>query len=740
MKRAMRFVYNSAINPEMGGNMNKYLKYGLLTAGAVAIIAVGGAAYIAATFNPNDYKAQIIKAVKDSKQRDLKLAGDISLTFFPSIGAKVGGISLSEFKSDKQFAAIDSAQVSLDLLPLLHKQVVVNEISLSGLKAHLVKYKDGKTNIDDLIGGGAQPAAGKTSAAQPKPASGSAPQVKLDIASINIDHTELSYRDEASGAQYALKNLTLKTGRIANGVKSPVEFSAQIAANQPKVDLAVQAKTNLGINLDKNAYQIEGLDLQARGNAAGISNLAIQASGDVGADLGAHTLNTRQLSISASGKQDGNSFEVKLDAPRIQTSGDKFSGEKLQLSAKLKGANDITTTLALPSIEGTTKAFGSKQLSLAMDARGDTLPGKHVSSKMSGSFAFNADKQDFSASLAGGLLQSKVKASVAVSNFANPFIRFNADVDQFDADLYFPPDNKPKSSTAGSTAGGKQPEKPFDLSALKKLNLQGKLHIGSLKAANVKSSNINVNVRARNGVLDIDPLSARLYDGSLSGSVTVNAAQAKPGFAVRQTLSGINIGPLLNDAAKIGMLEGKGKVALNVTTRGNTVSALKQALNGSMSLDLHDGAIKGINIAKKLREAQAMLGKGGGTTQTQTANQSEQTDFSQLKASFRINNGVAHNDDLLLMSPLLRVTGNGDIDIGHDSLNYVTKAKLVGSLQGQGGQSNLSGITVPVRLSGPYSNLKYTLDFGAMVTETAKQKIRNKLEEQLKGGLKGLFQ
>ena len=46
--------------------MNKYLKYGLLTVGGVVVVAAGGAAYIAATFNPNDYKAQIIKAVKVS--------------------------------------------------------------------------------------------------------------------------------------------------------------------------------------------------------------------------------------------------------------------------------------------------------------------------------------------------------------------------------------------------------------------------------------------------------------------------------------------------------------------------------------------------------------------------------------------------------------------------------------------------------------------------------------------------
>ncbi|OYV59797.1 MAG: hypothetical protein B7X01_02865 [Acidiphilium sp. 21-62-4] len=82
--------------------MNKILKYGLLGVGAIVAVAVAGVAYVAATFNPNDYKAQIIKAVKDSKQRTLRLDGDIKLSFYPNIGASLSKVSLSEFKSDKE--------------------------------------------------------------------------------------------------------------------------------------------------------------------------------------------------------------------------------------------------------------------------------------------------------------------------------------------------------------------------------------------------------------------------------------------------------------------------------------------------------------------------------------------------------------------------------------------------------------------------------------------------------------
>jgi AsmA protein len=176
--------------------------------------------------------------------------------------------------------------------------------------------------------------------------------------------------------------------------------------------------------------------------------------------------------------------------------------------------------------------------------------------------------------------------------------------------------------------------------------------------------------------------------------------------------------------------------------QGNTVSGMKKAMNGSLSLNLTDGAIKGINIAKKLRDAQSMLGK----TQIQSANQSEKTDFSELKASFKVNNGVAHNDDLSLKSPLLRLSGNGDINVGQDSINYLAKATLARTLEGQGGRDTVGGITVPVRVSGPFSDLKYTLDFGAMVSEAAKQKVevkkqevKTRLQDQLKNSLKGLF-
>ena len=770
--------------------MNKFLKYGLLGVGGAGVPVAGGVAYIAATFNPNDYKVQIIQVVKDKKQRTLRLDGDIKLTFFPSIGASFGKASLSEFKSEKEFAAIDSAHVSLALLPLLARQVIVNEVAVSGMKVHLIKFKSGKTNIDDLLGKEESKGDSKN---ENKPES---QPVKFDIASVQVEKTEMSYRDETTGSQYALKDLNLKTGRIANGVPSKIDFAALIQSSQPKLDVSAQLKTTLAFDLEKQLYRLEGLDLQAKGNALDMSNLSLKAGGDASANLGTQEFFARKLAVSATGvkgcervipQESGtlrrppcggkDNFEAKLDAPALNLARDKFSGDKLTLNVRLDGAiGNIVVNLSMHELEGSAQSFKSNALTLDLDmkqpeqafkvklasplhgnlevqqfnlsdlevavnATGDNLPDKSVSSEMKGSIQVDIGRQSVQANLAGGLLQSQVKARVALNDFSNPAIRFDAEADQFDADLYLPKTAKGDAAKASAATA----EQPFDLSALKKLNLEGSLRVGALKVANVKSSQVRLDVKAHIGVVNLNPLSANLYQGSMNGSVTVNAAQTTPGFAINQNLNGINIAPLLRDTAGFDTLEGKGNVALNLTTQGSTVSALKKALNGNMALNLADGAIKGINIARKLRDAQGMFGKGG-AAQTQNANKDEKTDFSELKASFKVNNGVAHNDDLSLKSPLLRLSGNGDINIGNDSINYLAKATLAKTLEGQGGKDFVGGITVPVRLSGPFTDLKYTLDFGAMVSDTAKQKIeakkeevKTKLQDQLKSGLKGLF-
>src|SRR3954462_10891729 len=113
----------------------KYLAFGLA---GLLVLAIAGAAIFAATFNPNRYKGQVEAAVKDKTGRTLKLQGDLKVAFFLSLGADVGKASLSEHGSEQEFLSLDAAHASVAVLPLLHGEVIVDKVKLSGLKARVV--------------------------------------------------------------------------------------------------------------------------------------------------------------------------------------------------------------------------------------------------------------------------------------------------------------------------------------------------------------------------------------------------------------------------------------------------------------------------------------------------------------------------------------------------------------------------------------------------------------------------
>jgi AsmA protein len=266
------------------------------------------------------------------------------------------------------------------------------------------------------------------------------------------------------------------------------------------------------------------------------------------------------------------------------------------------------------------------------------------------------------------------------------------------------------------------------------LNASGEAKIGWLKLANVKTENVDIGLKAENGIATLSPFSANLYQGSMSGVLKVDA-RATPNIAFKQSMKNISVGPLLVDAINNDMLSGNGTLNVDVTTQGNTVSALKKALQGNAALNLANGALKGVDIAGSIRELKNKVNILG--TKEANADKSKKTDFSELTATFAIKNGVAHNDDLAMKAPVLRLAkgdSRGDIDIGNEKINYIAKPTIVKSLKGQGGDDldSLAGIAIPVKISGTFSDPKYGLDFAAVGTALAKSNLLDKV-----GGEKG---
>jgi AsmA protein len=818
----------------------KYLLYALAAIVLLLVIAVG---IVVATFNPNDYKPQIVQLVKDKTGRTLTIEGDIGLKIFPKIGAGVGKVTLSERASEKEFAGIDQAQVYLALLPLLSQRVVVDEVRLDGVRANLIKFKDGTTNFSDLAGGGeAKP----TEPTPQAPPAGPAKPIQLDVSGVRITNARVGWKDETNGNDLAVEVRELKTGRIAEKHPTKIDLDMVVKGVQPKLDLAARLGGTLTFDLGGQRYSFKGLDAKLTGSALEFSGIAVALKADIAADgaskltkvsglsldgkagrgkdsfdikltapaveSGPEALSVDGLTLSATGTMAGmrltqsslkapkvqmnpaqsrilvdglaltaqaktatDNLDLSLSAPKLDVTPERAAGESAVLTAKLAGPQrNADVRLALSALEGSAKALKIAALKLDVDAKADanavkgtlttpvagnlekrvfelpriaanfdvaspSLPQKTAQIPLNGSVRADLGKESVAADLTTRFDESNIKAKLGIAKFSAPAYSFDIDIDKLNLDRYLPPAKKGQGDGKPAEPKQKEPEKPIDLSALKPLNANGLLKIGQFQANNVKLSKLRLGLRALHGKVDLDPVAANLYEGSTAGAIAIDANANR--FAVNQKLTGIAIGPLLRDAANQDILDGKGNVALNVTTAGNLVSAMKRALNGKARVELRDGAVKGIDIPGAIRGVKA---KFGGKDAEGTGSARDKTEFSELSGTFDIKNGVAHNEDLSLKSPLIRVGGAGDVNIGEDSVNYVVKASIVGSLAGQGGKEagELKGMTVPVRIAGPYDQLKYKVEFSQMfggkeqveaLKETAREAAKSKLEEFLGG-------
>ncbi|PPC96881.1 AsmA family protein [Methylotenera mobilis] len=331
---------------------------------------------------------------------------------------------------------------------------------------------------------------------------------------------------------------------------------------------------------------------------------------------------------------------------------------------------------------------------------------------------------------------SQIKGGLGISQFNKPLYTFDLDIDQLNLDKYIIASDKPAETKANTG------DAPIDLSALKALNANGSIRIGNLRYGKTKASNVRVDLKAANGIATIAPLSANLYQGSMNGSLSVDARNT-PSIAFKQDMKGIAIGPLLVDAINNDMLDGKGTLNVDVTASGNTVGAMKKALNGKSSLQLADGAIKGIDIAGTIRNAKSKLNVLKGQSSI-GADQTQKTDFSELSASFDIKNGVAHNEDLAMKAPILRLAkgdSRGDVDIANETINYLAKPTIVKSIKGQGGADldALAGVSIPVKVTGTFSAPKYGVDFASLGTAIAKSNLLDKVGGDKAGAVKSLI-
>jgi AsmA protein len=311
-----------------------------------------------------------------------------------------------------------------------------------------------------------------------------------------------------------------------------------------------------------------------------------------------------------------------------------------------------------------------------------------------------------------------------------PVIKAALKLSNLDLNPYLPPEKKTpaKPAAAGKAGPGDWSDDPIDLSALNSADATLDLSVGGLVMRKIKIGQSVLKVTLKNGVLVTDLTKMALYKGVGKAKVTTRAGRGSNTISLNATLSNFQANPFMRDAMDFDRIEGTANSIISITTRGSTQRQLVSALGGKGKVTFLNGAIKGVNLGSMVRNVKSAFLDSG-------ASKAQKTDFSEMGGTFTINRGIVTNKDLLMKSPLLRLTGKGTVDLPKRRVDYRLEPKVVASSKGQGGATSAGGISVPVNVKGPWHNISYTPDLSAMLGNIAKQP--EKALESVKGLIPG---
>jgi AsmA protein len=335
---------------------------------------------------------------------------------------------------------------------------------------------------------------------------------------------------------------------------------------------------------------------------------------------------------------------------------------------------------------------------------------------------------------------STLALALEVKDYQRPDLRFDIDLNRIDLDRYLPP---PGESTEKQKDSGPAGARKTDYEPLRRLMLEGRLKIGQLTVKKINAGDILMQVQARNGIIRLDPLQLKMYEGDVSGKSQVDVTGQRPQTGIDLQMRNIRINPLLKDVADKDFLEGRTSAEVSLTMAGEQAEAIKKTLQGSGNLLINDGAIKGIDLANMVRNVKAAF------TLEEKPQERPRTDFAELSVPFSIRDGVFETPASNLKSPLLRLEAIGKADLVKEKLNFRIDPKVVATIKGQGDEQQRKGLLVPIVVSGDFDSPKFRPDLeGAakqqLVQDLLKPKSEDSGEEksgadQLKDAGKDLF-
>jgi AsmA protein len=541
--------------------------------------------------------------------------------------------------------------------------------------------------------------------------------------------------------------LKVRTVSVGVDVASIFAFSPEV--NQLILD-------GLEINLHKNKNGVNNWDdLVKLGNAPSSSEGSMSvhtpsSSTDEPMDIidafgGLNITNARLSWVDEQAADEYKVESLNIKTGRITADAPFALEVEMELAVTLESGGELTANVGVETQVQYVLDAAQVNLSglvLSVAAAGEQLPrGKMQASVASEVVVFKPQQR--SVELEGVVLtvdDNQLTGGINISDYRQPAVSFNLSTGSLDMDVLLDVStDQVGSANSVSSSSGTQVEQESEqdiqinlpMALLRTIGIEGELSIKQLKVQNLLLNDIDMSISAVDGIVNFDPVTMNLYNGSFSGLVRLDARSDLPKYQVNQKIQSVQVEKLLADFLGEGRISGVLDADAVINTHGEWLSELKKNSNGKVKVAVKDGAMNGFNLRYSIDKAKAQL-----NGQVLPPKEVQKTDFSSLKSSGKINNGVINSKDLNLQAPIMRVGGEGQASLIDNTVDYLVRAKLVGTIAGQGGgeADDLTGLTIPVRIYGSFADPKVEVQLEEMLKGQAAEKVaaaKEKLKAEL---------
>lgn len=391
---------------------------------------------------------------------------------------------------------------------------------------------------------------------------------------------------------------------------------------------------------------------------------------------------------------------------------------------------DLTTTLL---VDKAIKHVALTKFNNQIELKGAGLPKPKIDVSIASDIRFDAEYKLVNIdNLKLAVDEIIIEGNLSTDVFAKPQLKYELAVNTVNANDWLPKaasdadDHTAKSNSETKSASAKvESEVEPDLSALSAFNQKGTLTIEKVLFDAYEVDNILINSELSQGIFNLYKLKADLYEGDITVKARLDSTETPAMFSVNSRVNQVQSEQLVTIASGKKLITGFVDSAIQIKGQGLTQTKLKSKTTGTIHTSFSNGAILGVNVAQKIREA---IGKFTGEYK-ESANQTNNTDFSSLIANFQLGKGKLKSTEISLHSPAVKIDGTGQVDIIRENIDFNFGAYLSEAIGGKNSSTmkSVRNLRFPVGIKGPFTAPQIKFD----TSELAKQVLKSK-EDKLK--------